>query len=108
MVRNVSKPTYFGSAHVLNSKLVSEPCKQFCFCCKIDPKYVQNFIEPNFRHFFKTLHQGSHTRIAHTCTCTRGTRESAVQISVHTAFLNNKHRKDTHKSHNFCACYSKT
>ena len=27
MVRNVSKPTYFGSVHVLNSKVESEPCK---------------------------------------------------------------------------------
>ena len=61
----VNLPT--GSAHVLNSKLlVSEPCKQFCFCCKIDPKHVKNFTEHNFRHFFKILHQGSHTRIAHT------------------------------------------
>ena len=41
MVQNVGKPTYFGSDHVLNSKLVSEPCKQFCFCCKIDPKHDQ-------------------------------------------------------------------
>ena len=51
----VSKPTvatYFGSGYVLNSKLVSEPCKQFCFCFKIDPKLGQNFIEHNFRHFF--------------------------------------------------------
>ena len=60
MVRNVSKPTYMyiGSGHVLNSKLVSESCKQFFFCCKIDPKHDQNFIEHCFRHFFKTLHQG--------------------------------------------------
>ena len=52
MVRNVSKPTYIGSGHVLNSQLVSEPCKQFCFCRKIDPEHDQNFIEHNFRHFF--------------------------------------------------------
>ena len=39
MVRNVSKPTYFGSGHVPNSKLVSG---------KIEPKYDQNFIEHNF------------------------------------------------------------
>ena len=26
---NDDKPTYFGSDHVLNSKLVSAPCKQF-------------------------------------------------------------------------------
>ena len=88
MVQNVSEPTYFGSGHVLNSKLVSEPCTQFCFCCKIDPKHDQNFIEHNFRHFLKTLHQGSYTRISHTCT-----RESAVHTSVHTTFLTNKHRK---------------
>ena len=76
MVRNVSKP----SAYVLNSKLVSEPCKLFCFCCKIDPKHVQNFIEHNFRHFLKILHQSSHTRITHTCACTR---ESAVHDHIY-------------------------
>ena len=25
----VSKPTFFGSGHMFNSKFVSEPCKQF-------------------------------------------------------------------------------
>ena len=75
---NVSKLAYFGSGHVLNSELVSEPCKQFRFCSKIDPKHDQNFIEHNFRHFFKTLQKGSYTRIAHTCT-----RESAVQYIQH-------------------------
>ena len=64
MVQNVSEPTYFGSGHVLNSKLVSESFKQFCFCCKINHKHDRNFIEHNFRHFFKTLHQGSYTRIS--------------------------------------------
>ena len=42
MVQNVSKPTYFGSGHVLDSKLASEPCKQFCFGCRIDPEHDQN------------------------------------------------------------------
>ena len=64
--------------------LHSEPCK-FCFCCKIDPKHDRNFIEHNFRHFFKTVHLSSHTRIGHTCT-----RESAVHASVHTTYLTNK------------------
>ena len=81
MVRNVSKPTYLRSGHVLNSKLVLEPCKQFCICCKIYPKHDQHFIEHNFKHVFKTLHQDSYIRIA---------------------FLTNKHRKNIHKSHNFC------
>ena len=27
-----------------------EQCKQFCSCCKIDPKHDQNFIEHNLRH----------------------------------------------------------
>ena len=82
MVRNVSKPTYIASGHVLNSKLVSEPCKQFCFCCKIDPKHDKNFIEQNFRQFFKNLHQGQGPScIANTCT-----RESAVHTCVYTTF----------------------
>ena len=88
MVRNVSESTYFRSGHLLNSKLVSEPCKQFCFCCKTDPKHDQNFIEHNFRHFSKNLHQCSYTRIVHTCT-----RESVVHTTVHTTFLTNKHGK---------------
>ena len=54
-VRNVSEPTYLRRSHVLNSKLVLEPCKQFCFCCEIDPKHDQIFTEHNFRHFLKTL-----------------------------------------------------
>ena len=29
MLQNISKPTFFGNGHVLNSKLVSEPCKKF-------------------------------------------------------------------------------
>ena len=64
MVRNVSKPTYFGSGHVLNSKSVSESCKQLRVYCKINPKHGQNFEEHNFRDFLKTLHQGSYTRIS--------------------------------------------
>ena len=94
-MRNFSKPKYFGRGHVLNSKLVSEPCKQFCFCFKIDHKHGQNIIEHNFLQFFKTLHQGSYTHIVHTCT-----RESTVHTGVHTTFLINEHRKNTHKSHN--------
>ena len=66
MVRSVSKPTYFGSGHVLNSELVSEPCKQFCFCYKLDPKHDQNFIEHNFRNC--KLYIKAHTRIEHTST----------------------------------------
>ena len=50
MFQIVSKPAYFGSGHVLNSELVSEPCKQFCFCYKLDTKHDQNFIEHNFKH----------------------------------------------------------
>ena len=64
MVRNVSKPTYFGSGHVLNSKLVSEPCKKLRFCCKIDPNHDQNFIEYNSRQFLKTIHHGLYTRLS--------------------------------------------
>ena len=92
MVRNISEPSYFGSGHVLSSKSVSEPCKQFCFSCKIYPKDERNFIEHNFRHFSKSLHQGSSTRIAHTGlqVCTR---KSAVRTTVHKTFLTNKHRK---------------
>ena len=65
MVRNVSKPTYFGSGHMLNSKLVSKPCKQFCFRYKLDPNHDQNFIEHNFRHC--KLYIRVHTCITHTC-----------------------------------------
>ena len=98
MVRNVSKPTYIGSGHVLNSQLESEPCKQFCFCRKIDPEHDKNFIEHYFRHFFRNSTSGFiYTRIAHTCT-----RESAVHSSVYTTFLIDKHRKNTYKSHSFC------
>ena len=68
MVRNVSNPTYFWSGHVLNSKLVSETCKQFCFCCKIDPKHDQKIHRTQFYTLLK-----SYIRITHTCT-----RESAV------------------------------
>ena len=57
MVRNVSKPSYFGSVHVLNSKVVSEPCKKFCFWYKLDPKHDQNFLEHIFKKLL-TLHQG--------------------------------------------------
>ena len=64
MVRNVSKPIYFGGVHVLNSKLVSEPCKKFCFCYKLNPKHDQNFIEQNFKHCY--LYIRIHTRIVHT------------------------------------------
>ena len=28
MLQNITKPTYFGNGHVLNSKLVSEPGKK--------------------------------------------------------------------------------
>ena len=65
---------------MLNSKLATDPCKQFCFYCKIDPKHDQNFKEDNFGHFFLNSASGFiYTYIAHTCT-----RESAV--SVHTTF----------------------
>ena len=58
------------------SNLVSEPCNQFCFCIKLYPKHVQNFIE----------HCKLYIRV-HTC-----------KISVHTAFLTKNHRKNTHKT----------
>ena len=48
MVPNINKPNYFGSGHVLNSKLVLEPCKKFVIWYKLDPKYDKNFIEHNF------------------------------------------------------------
>ena len=70
----------------------------FVFVEITDPKHDQNFIEQNFRQFFKTLHQGSYTRIAHTCT-----RESALHTSVYTTFLTDKQRKNIHKSQNLCA-----
>ena len=89
-MRNVSEPTYFGSGHVLNSKLVSEPCKQSV--------HDRNFTEHNFRHYFKTLHQGSYTRIAHTCT-----RESAVHMQFAHNISDQERQKSTHKSHTFCA-----
>ena len=68
MVRNVSKHTYYGSIHVLYSKLVSEPCKNinFCFCYILDPKHDQSIIEHNFKHF--KLYIRVHTRITNTYT----------------------------------------
>ena len=65
------------SGHVINSKLVTEPCKQFC-CCKIDPKHDQKFIEHNFRHFFKN--------------CTPVLRIPALHTSVYITFLTDKQR----------------
>ena len=58
MVQNVSKPTYFESGHVFNSKLVSEPWKQFCFCCKIGPmiKISQNTILDTVLKFYIRVH----------------------------------------------------
>ena len=79
MGRNVRKPTYFGSGRVLNSKYVSEPYEQFCFCYKLDPKHDQNFIKNHFRHCkLRPVHV--HARIGGTFT----------NNSVHTAFLTNK------------------
>ena len=75
---------------VLNSKLVSEPCEEFPFCCKIDHKHYPNFIKHKFRYLCKTLHRFI-TCIGHTCT-----RESAVHTSVYTTCLTDKHRKNTH------------
>ena len=69
MVRNVSKPTYFGSAHVLNSKWISEPCEQFCFCYKFNHKHDQIFIKHNFRHC--KLHIRVQTHNTHACTIRR-------------------------------------
>ena len=69
----------------------------------VNPHTLGVDIEHKFRHFFKTLHQCSYTRMAHTCT-----RESAVHTSAHTTFLTKKHRKNTHESQNFCAWYLNT
>ena len=60
MVRNVSKPTYIGSGHVLNSQLESEPCKQFCFCRKIDPENDNIILDT----FLEILHQGSFIHVS--------------------------------------------
>ena len=70
---------------MLNSKLVSKPCKEICFCYKLDPKHDQNFKEHNFKRC--RIHTRIHilripARISYTC--------------VHTVFLTNKHRKNTH------------
>ena len=78
MTRNVSKPTYFRSDHVLNSTLVSDPCNDTVFVVKL----IQNFIEHNFINYFKTLPQGSYTCIARICI-----RKSAVHVRVHATFL---------------------
>ena len=83
MVRNVSKPTYFRSGHLLNSKLVSEPCKNMFLL-----NTILNTV--NSTSGFNTYRAYVH--------------ESAVHRSVHTAFLSNKHGKIHIKlSHNFCA-----
>ena len=44
----ISKPTYFGNDHVLNSKLVSETCEQFCICYKLYPKHDKKFHRTQF------------------------------------------------------------
>ena len=41
MVRHVCKPTYFGTGHVLNSKLVSEPCKKYVFVINLIPSMIR-------------------------------------------------------------------
>ena len=58
----LSKSTYFDSGHVLNSKVVSGPCEQFCFCYKLDPKHDRNFIKHNLKLYIRVQ-----TRNAHTC-----------------------------------------
>ena len=45
MVRNISKPTHFGTDDVLNFKLVSAPSKKICFCYKANSEDDHNFIE---------------------------------------------------------------
>ena len=88
MVRNDTKPYYFGSGHVLNSKLVPEPCKQFWFCYKLD-HMDENTI-------FDTVNSTSEF--------IQVSRRRYIQ--VYTAFLTNKikHRKIHLKlSHRFCA-----
>ena len=41
-MQNRSKPTYLGTGHVLNSKLVSEPCKQFwVFFIQLIPSMIK-------------------------------------------------------------------
>ena len=64
---------------------VSKPCKEICFCYKLDPKHDQNFKEHNFKRC--RIHTRIHilripARISYTC--------------VHTVFLTNKHRKKIH------------
>ena len=70
MVRNVRKSTYFRSGHVLNSKEVSEPCKQLRISSTIDPNMIK--ISQNTCTILDTLKLYIRV-IAHTCT-----RESAV------------------------------
>ena len=90
MVQNVSKPTYFGSDHVLNSKLVSEPCKHFWVFCKIDPKHDQNFIE----HILRLFENSTSGFIYTDCTYRSAlVNRRSILVSVHTTFLINKHRK---------------
>ena len=74
-MRNVSKLTYVGSGHVLNSKLVSEICKQLCFCCKIDFKHDQNFsildtfLKLYIRVYDNTYRAYLHSRMGGTYKC---------------------------------------
>ena len=68
------------------------------FVVKLIPSMIEISQNTIINTFYKTLHQGSYTRIALTCT-----REWAVHTSFRTTFLTNEHRKNTHKSHNFSA-----
>ena len=52
------------------SKLVSTPCKQFCFCYTLGPNYDQNYIKHNFRQC-KFIHVSrilAHRRFIQVCT----------------------------------------
>ena len=75
MLQNISKPTFFGNGHVLNSKLVSEPCKKFWNKILNTVNSTSVFIQVS-----KILAQ-----IGGTYKCA-------------TAFLTTKHRKSTQKT----------
>ena len=70
MLQNISKPTFFGNDHVLNSKILEQNFKH----CKF---YISVYSSTGYQ---KYLHK------------------SEVHTSVPTAFLSKKHRKSTHKT----------
>ena len=88
MVRNVS--TYVGSVHVLDSKLVSQFVKKIVIVINVIPNLIKISLNTNW--ILNTVNSISGSiRIANTCQIGR-------YIQVRTAFLTNKHRKNTHKT----------